>query len=1073
MASPSANNASYSTPVDQTLVVGQGEFAGRGVATRLRISARAATLSSTPVPFNATATATRLRARARAGAIDLSAITPTNLTTFTITPAITGTALPITFGHAFAPGDVPSGTSVEVFGKTTQFNPLSTHPDGSVRHAAMTALLDTSAGVTQIVTLRTRVPVSGAEITKANILASAFDASVSVVVSGTTYTLSVRSLLDGTITPLPDMTHWSGPQCASISVGGKLRNGGTPHAHLAAYFHLKAYGTSGTVTRVRCDVVVENGWTFAAGAGLITHNPTIVVGGTTVLSLTGHAHYHHTKFHGGGWWGANPQITFKHNAAYLISTGMVPNYELLTLKESLLASLNTTYTPGGNGPLRASWGDTGDHQQIGLMPEWDACYVLSGDIRALNSSIVASKSGGSFSYHYRDENTGHPVSIDTYPTMDEQNYSAGLVQGTGGNPYSHDQSADASAHAPLLGYLAFLATGDAIHLDELQFQANYLMLWRLASARTYLNGPQDGVGGLQNRGQAWFIRTLAAVAAITPDAHPLKNYFVNKLNNNIDEKTAHWASPSKNVFGHMQDYNWPTKVTPFENDFMLMTFGWLVDLGFTSATAMRDWLAKSPPGRLGQGGSGYCPYFAAPYKWDAGISPTPTGDTFYSNWVTLYQANYPVESGSACPAGLKSDSYQNVPNSGDFTNGHYSSLKAALAVAVDAGVATQNTWNQLLGYATNDYTYSSRYNLVPRSLQAFPAWYLALADNEAHVFTGLLANAIDPCPSNTCNYSGTEGFRAIMDSWSGAVYNSIAHRLDFFGGGHNAFYGNLIIGFDFYNPQWIRVTEPSSVPSSDLAPPNTTAYYADTRPSARHTYKVIQFDARRNQLISGTASATSGSSGLTAQKCDVFDYAAQTWLRKADAPAIGNENYGTVSGMDSAGNYWRIPSGFGPTAKWNPVVDVWTTYGSAYNYDGFSGTAYIAGAIDTLRDRFVIIGAGYFTKTDLATPGTTVNCGGSPPSAIFNGVAPGWVYDPVNDRFIGWAGGQTLHVVDAATLLNWSTITVTGDTLPLCTEGGYQWRGTNGKFAYMPDLHAVCGCVQTGLPPFSVKLSRP
>lgn len=997
------------------------------------------------------------------------AVSPVNLTTMTLSPTITGTALPVTFGHAFPAGAVPSGASVEVVGKTTQFDARATHPDGSVRHAILTTITNTSAGVPEIVTLRTRAPVSGTAITKADILASAFSASVSAVIGGTTYSLSVRDLLDGTITPLPDMTHWSGPHCTAITVGGQLRNGATPHAHLAAYFHLKAYG-SGAVTRVRCDVVVENGWTFTAGAGLITHNPSIVVGGATVLNLTNYAHHHHTKFHGGGWWGANPQITVKHNSAYLISTGMVPNYEPLTLRESLLSSLSTTYTPGGNGPLRTNWGATGDDKQIGVLPEWDACYAVSGDIRALNSSIAASQSGGSFSFHYRDENTGHPPSIDTYPTINEQNYAGGMVQGTGGNPYAHDETADASAHAPLLGYLAYLATGDYMHLEELLCQTNYFMLWRSTSGRTYLNGPQDGIVGLQNRGQAWGMRNLAAAAAITPDAHPLKSYFVNKLSNNISHKTANWASPSKNVFGHMQDFNWPTKVTPFEHDFMLTAFGWMVDLGFTSAVTMRNWLAKSPAGRLGQDASGYCPHFSMPYSWTAGISPTPTGDTFYVSWVALYQANFPVESGSACPAGLRSDSYQNIPNSADFTHGFYGNLKPALAMAVDAGVASFNTWSQFLSYATNDYTYSPRYNIVPRS---FPAWYTALASNQAHVFTGLLANSVNPCPANNCNYSGVEGFAAIMDSWSGAVYNSLAHRLDFWGGGHNAYFGNLIVGFDFYNSQWLRVTQPSSVASSDQAPPNTTAYYADGLPSARHTYQGIQYDVRRNQLISGTASATSGVNGITAQKCDVFSYATQTWARKADAPAIGSENYGAVSGIDSAGNYWRVPSGFGATAKWNPVTDVWTTYGSAYNYDGFGGTAYISGAIDTLRNRFVIIGAGYFTKTDLATPGTTVNCGGSPPSAIFNAGAPGWVYDPVNDRFIGWAGGQTLHTVDAATLLSWGTITVTGGTLPLNNEGGYQWRGTNGKFAYMPDLHCVGGCVQTGLPPFAVKLSRP
>lgn len=1000
-------------------------------------------------------------------------VTPENITTLTLTPAITGTALPVTFGHAFAQGDVPAGAEVEVSGKTTQFNALSTYSDGSIRHAAMTVLLNTTADVPQLVTLSTRDPAGGTAITKAAILASAFSASVSVVVSGTTYTLSVLDLLDNTITPLPDMTHWSGPQSASITVGGKLRNGGTPHAHLAAYFHLIAYAASGTVTRVYCDVVVENGWTFTSGSGLITCNPTIVVGGTTVYNSTSFSSYHHTKFYGSGWWGTDPQLTFKHNAAYLISTGMVPNYEQLTLDEELLSSFTTTYSPGGIAGLRSAWGDTGDHMQIGILPEWDACYAVSGDPRALSASIAASKAGGSYSYNYRDENTGHPVSIDTYPTLDEQSYGEGLIQGTGGTGYDHEQGNDASAHAPLLGYMAFLATAKNIHLEALHFQTNYFMVWRNSGGRDYLNGPEDGIVGLQNRGQAWGIRNLGAAAAITPDDHPLKSYFVEKLGNNIDEKTAHWASPSQNVFGHVQDYDWPTKVTPFENDFMLTVFGWLVDLGYTSATTMRNWLSKSPAGRLGQDASGYCAHFATPYAWTEGISPTPTGDTFYASWTDLYEANYPVESGSACPAGLKSDSYQNVPVTGDLTNGFYSNLKPALAYAVDAGVATEATWNQFVGYATNDYAFSARYNIVPRSISANPSWYTAMASNTVKEFTGNLMDSINPCPGGGCSYVGTEGFPAVNDSWSGGCYNSVDHEHVVWGGGHNASYNNGVNAWNLFTQTWSRLTEPKSpIVNADLVGgggTNTTGYYTDGTPASRHTYNALAYDHVRNLMISVYAGATAGETGGQFQNCDAFDFSDNTWSVKATSPTLGSYGspYGTMAATDEDGNIWSIYQGLAPVAKLDVVADTWTTYGSGYNY---SGGPYCSAAIDTLRNRLVIIGSGYFTKTSLASPDTTTDCGGSPPTATFDAAAPLWVYDPVNDRFIGWSGGQTFDYVDAATLLTWGTFTPTGDTLPTCDEEGYQWRGTYGKGVYVPELHGLSICVQTGMPPYFVRL---
>ena len=36
-------------------------------------------------------------------------------------------------------------------------------------------------------------------------------------------------------------------------------------------------------------------------------------------------------------------------------------------------------------------------------------------------------------------------------------------------------------------------------------------------------------------GQAWSLRTLGHAAYITPDAHPLKGYFVKQLDNNLNQ----------------------------------------------------------------------------------------------------------------------------------------------------------------------------------------------------------------------------------------------------------------------------------------------------------------------------------------------------------------------------------------------------------------------------------------------------------------------------------------------------------------------------------------------------------
>jgi len=65
--------------------------------------------------------------------------------TFIDQSSLAGTSIPVTFGPAFAPGDVPAGlnVAVDVGGSPlpTQVDEKAVHPDGSLRHAVITTRL--------------------------------------------------------------------------------------------------------------------------------------------------------------------------------------------------------------------------------------------------------------------------------------------------------------------------------------------------------------------------------------------------------------------------------------------------------------------------------------------------------------------------------------------------------------------------------------------------------------------------------------------------------------------------------------------------------------------------------------------------------------------------------------------------------------------------------------------------------------------------------------------------------------------------------------------------------------------
>lgn len=996
---------------------------------------------------------------------DGGVITPQAVTTLTVTDESGGaqTNVPVTFGHSFKQGDVPSGATLiaKIGGVpiTTQSLIKSAHADGSARHAILSCVVPSLTALgSQTLTLETTgTPGGGVPITKADVLATAFDSAVTCTIGGTVYSLTARSLLDGSVPVVLDLAWMSGPQCSEFVVGGRLRNGGATHAHLCAYFHVRAYGASGNVTRVRCDVIVENGWTFVAGAGAITYNITATVGGATVYSNAAYVHYHHSRWHARGWWGVDPQVRWTHNTAYLKASKAVPNYGTGTVSAATLNSY-TAYSPGGNANLRANWGDTGYHEQIGHLPEWDAAYVKTGDVRAFNATVANTKAAGSYSYHYRDENTGYPPLLDSYPELCESEGTGGIVIGTGGAGYSHEPGQDPNAHQPLVGYLAYLLTGDYCHLEELQFLANYNMVWTSRGSRAAGTGNNAyGVTGLQHRGRAWGMRTVAHAAAITPDAHPLKSYLVAKTNNHISHYTSTYATvggSNYNILGAIQDYDWangnPPKYSPWQADFMTGVMCRLVELGF-SASTLQTWSARWPTGRMGQPGigNGYCKFWASDYQFTSGI--VDSGGAYNASFAQLYVENWNL----ACtpPGPNATTGWMQSAAFPEIVTGYYSNMRPALAMAVDAGVANARTWRDYEAMGSVDYSNDPVWDIVPRF--GVPAALAALAPGEWYEFPSSAANAVDPCPGGGCSYQGSNGFEDVMLGWSGGAYDSKRDRLIAWGGGHGGYYGNLMIAFDVNLGQWLRLTDPSPIVSGDLAPPNATAYYADGQPSARHTYNSLQYVVETDAFMSLLTPGTSGGSGVFGPWADRFTLSNNTWASAGTIPNVpeqsGENEIGAFSAVDGFGNCWvhTTTNGNNRLYKYTPSTNTWTAHATFVRgyYPGQGCTA----AIDTKRHRMVTVGADsnghMFYRWDLNNPNAAPVALTGFPSALNADIAPGFDYDPVGDRFLAWNGGQTVHVLNAATLV-WSALSVSGAVPPTANA-----RGTYGRFRYAPAFH--------------------
>lgn len=502
--------------------------------------------------------------------------------------------VPITAGQVFAPGDLPAGVTLTST-VPLQMDVKATHADGSVRHAVLSAIVPKLAAGEE---LKLLMYAGGVDTRPENIPSAQFVQSRAIVViNGVSYTADNRTTpykfwLSGIIV---NEVQSSSPL---IDIDGK------PHPHLAARFDTRCYEGG----RARVDVKIENNWAYEPEPQNFTYDAVIEVGGKVVYEQKNLTHLHHARWRNLFWHGEEPQVHVKHDTAYLIASRALPNYDQsVTIAESELGAISKKFSGKVTEPMNVglsvkAMATTGGRDDIGLLPSWAVSALLSMDKRALDATHGTADLAGSWSMHYRDKDTGQPISLMDYPYMtilgnpgdtknpnriDPATNKKGVreafpeVLKGHKSPYSHD-----SSHQPNFCYLSYLLTGDHYYLEEVQF-------WAMWNVFSYNPGYRKNIQGLiystQVRGQAWNLRSIAEAAYITPDGDRLKEHFTRILNNNLDWYITNYspggayANPMNVIInGGAVVYRSKKGVAPWQNDFFIQAVGHAAELHPTS-----------------------------------------------------------------------------------------------------------------------------------------------------------------------------------------------------------------------------------------------------------------------------------------------------------------------------------------------------------------------------------------------------------------------------------------------------------------------------------------------------------
>lgn len=480
-----------------------------------------------------------------------------------------------------------------------------------------------------------------------------------------------RSILEKGGNSLP--TWLKGPVATEFNSSAPLRDSVGGHPHLTAYFDVRLYVNG----QVRTDVTLENNWAYEPQPSNLRYDITISRQGKTLYQKS-LLHYRQARWHKIFWSGAEPAATIRYDVPYFIKSRAVSNYDsqlrvspaALAGESRRLASANTE--PMGPAFITPYMPMTGGREDIAPLPRWTVLYLLSQDQNARAAMLANADASGGIPIHYRDRTTGLPVSLDSHPGIamllgTPRGKDALPTAANGDTPWTPD-----SAHQPSLAYLPYLVTGDRFYLEELLFWANWVMG---AIDPGYREGGKGLVHMNQIRGQAWSMRVLGEAAMALPDDHPMKGYFVQKLQNNLQWYAD--AYPRNRERAQLSPLGWverpdvPGSTPPWQDDFLALVFGHLAEAGYPLAEEFFRWQAQSTVGRWTHEGEGYC-WTAAPGYY---LKTRARSGAMIRDWGTFFRENWPQAKG--CPARFPPESYPDHPA------GSVAFAAAMLAISTD------------------------------------------------------------------------------------------------------------------------------------------------------------------------------------------------------------------------------------------------------------------------------------------------------------------------------------------------------------------------------------------------------
>lgn len=438
-----------------------------------------------------------------------------------------------------------------------------------------------------------------------------------------------------------------------VDPGGQFTMGCKISAANATFPQFHVWFRSDKVGTARNEVVFEYGYCFSAFLPYMrAYHASIRLNGVEIANIAAPYHFHQSRWR----WQSSVRPANRMTRQQLIDGKYVPPYSLAPTKGLTPATPIGSYSaPMDLAGIVGAMAAPGDHQEIGMVTNQTAEWIINGSTAALNTLMAQGEASASIPWHHRDETTAQRKPLDPYVYT-----HASMAAVNAPSPYlqmdpalNDDLNSDPGfllackpdvAHHPSLAYVPWLLTGDPFYLEEVQFLATYTIVVQPNGSRSFCNY-------FAIRAMGWSARSAGHALKAMPDA-PMpgwllpKSWFQTYLNDFITYLNANFLNNNvapynlfhtvERQFGDgLEQWTEPLPQGTFGQSYMeeycSCAFSYVAYMGNPSWTPMANWKRDHSTQRCNPS-SGWEVSITDPYRQRYRDTGWPSQGGWYTSW---------------------------------------------------------------------------------------------------------------------------------------------------------------------------------------------------------------------------------------------------------------------------------------------------------------------------------------------------------------------------------------------------------------------------------------------------------